>query len=106
MEWYVIIFDVNKKEFVKYNVFNNSTFSDDIEHMFRKKDYTWLNISDMVRSFAAHSFWSRCEYELVLNSWPDFGIDRKIDVYWQLEINWKNFIDYIYEEYKRYTYGQ
>lgn len=106
MNWYVILFDVNRRDFIKYNVFNNSHFFRDIEQLMKEKDLTWKDISERVSNFARYSFWSRCEYEMVLNSWPDFGIGKKVDVLWQLEINWNNFIDYIYAEYRRVNYGQ
>lgn len=106
MEWYVILYDVNKRDFIKYNVFNNSHLHRDIDLIMGKKELTWMDISDWVKSSANYAFHSKGEYEMVLNSWPDFGVDKKVDVYWQLSINWKNFIDYIYAEYRRVNYGQ
>lgn len=36
-------------------------------------------------------FWSKCEYEVVIQSWPSKDIEKKIDVYDQLEANWNIF---------------
>lgn len=106
MEWNVILFDPNFKQFKKYNVFNNARFYDDIVKFLSQRGLTWKDMSNMVMGSAAYSFKHRCEYEIILESWPRWDCEQKVDVYWQLEINWKNFIDYIYEEYKRCTYEQ
>ena len=100
MEWNVILFDPNERSFKSYNVFNNSTFYNDVCKMLEKKGLTWKDISHMVDSFAAYSFRSRCEYELILDSWPHWGVDQKIDVYYQLKLNWNAFIDCIVRFYR------
>ena len=40
MEWYVILYDVNKRDFIKYNVFNNSHLHRDIDLIMSKKELT------------------------------------------------------------------
>ena len=86
-------------------------------------------LSPTLRSELMYHFWSRCEYELILSSWPSFitkeelsrlnneyesdiskgynpfrcnvNIDKslKVDIFNQIEINWDPFISYIWVNY-------
>ena len=48
-------------------------------------------------------FWARCEYEVVISGWPPAhgDVDRKVDIYEQLMLNWYAFVDYVWEHVKR-----
>jgi hypothetical protein len=99
MEWNVILFDPNLKRFKKYNVFNNAGFYDDVVKFLSQNNLTWKDMSNMIMGSAAYRFKHRCEYEIVLESWPKWECEQKIDVLYQLELNWDLFIDYIMEFY-------
>ena len=71
-----------------------------------------------MKSIAMYNFWSKCEYEVIVTSWPPYiskkELDKiveqqekckyrtsvnletgiKINIYQQLELNWNSFIDY------------
>ena len=34
-----------------------------------------------------YQFWSRCEYEIILQDWPGQTKQEKVDVYWQIKNN-------------------
>ena len=100
-EWYVYIEDVNAKEIKKYNVFRSYNFLEGCKKAFKKynKPEQIEDLEKEVRSWAMYSFWSKCEYEIILSSWPereDFN-EEKIDVYDQLCLNWNSFFKYTYE---------
>ena len=45
---------------------------------------------------------SKCEYEVVITSWPPMPPERgfkdlKVDIYDQLELNWTAFFKYVLE---------
>ena len=48
-------------------------------------------------------FWAKCEYEMIVHSWPELKNEKKVDVYDQLMLNWgrlvKSFWDEVYEPY-------
>lgn len=43
-------------------------------------------------------FWCKCEYEVLVQGWPNTDIERKIDVFSQLEANWNVFKELAFKE--------
>lgn len=80
----VIIYDSNFNKFITYDIipylvseyketkFKPHTLEEFIEFIINKSRYQW---------------WSRCEYEVVLQSWPSGRAEEKIDVHWQVMMN-------------------
>ena len=85
-EFNVIVEDWNKKEFTSYNI---------MPYLMRcyketKKDKpkTFGEFKEFVKSKCMYQFWSRCEYEIVLNSlFSGRTKEEKIDVYFQISLN-------------------
>lgn len=48
-------------------------------------------LEERLRSECMYYFWSKCEYEVVIQGWPNKDTEKKIDVYEQLEANWNIF---------------
>lgn len=48
-------------------------------------------LEERLRSECMYYFWSHCEYEVVIQGWPNKDTEKKIDVYEQLEANWNIF---------------
>jgi len=99
--WNVYIEDYNKREIKVFNVFNHYTFFENCKKEFRRysrhKDIEKLEHE--IKGWAMYCFWSKCEYEIILTSWPekkDFK-DMKIDIYDQLNLNWDSFFKYVME---------
>lgn len=116
LEWNVFRYDFNGKEIIDYNVFNHYGFAQDIKELLSKK-LTKEQFSEEAKHDAMYHFWSRCEYETVITSWPPYitseekeriiadtspypnvcpAVGEKIDVYRQLEMNWDRFVDYVW----------
>lgn len=68
---------------------------------------TEMGIKDKLSKFPVpesewmYYFWSKCEWEVLLTSWVHGGRDDapelKIDVYYQLKMNWDHFVDYVWQ---------
>lgn len=124
MTWNVYRHDINSKEIKTYNVFDHYTFNQDVQKILKKK-ITYEELSDELKSSAMYCFWSKCEYEVVITSFPPY-IDKeelnklvdeceqhpyrtyvnletgiKIDIYGQLKMNWEHFVDYVWGFAKR-----
>jgi len=101
-EWNVFLYDCvrDKGEPRKFNVFDNRSFSKAIEDIFIMS-FTYEEFEEKVKSAAMWQFWSRCEYEFILLSWPTGAKETgyKMDVYEQLRMNWDRFMDYIWSLY-------
>lgn len=98
LEWNVYVDDFNKKEIVVHNIFNHYFFVEDLKKIIKK--YTdKKEFSEQVRKILMYYYWSKCEWEIILQGWPctkDFK-EEKIDVYDQIMLNWNRFIDYVLE---------
>lgn len=64
----------------------------------RKRKYTVDELVEMeLRHKCQYYFWAKCEYEVVVTGWPDMGVEKKIDVYTQLDNNWEIFRNLVFE---------
>ena len=100
-EWYVYVDNSNKRTIEKFNVFHSHNFLDGCKQAFKKyrKPEELNKLKDEIKSLAMYSFWSKCEYEIIITSWPPANPklnfkDIKVDVYDQLMLNWDSFITY------------
>lgn len=95
LEWNVFYADFNTKQVRVVNVFNHMCFFDAVSTLLNscssKQDFS-IKLDAVARRY----FWSKCEYELILDSFPERGIDTKIDVYAQLRLNWDAFVNYLW----------
>lgn len=103
LEWNVFLYDGCRNNGMprKFNIFNNTSFSKRINELFATPELTREEIEKEVEVAARWQFWSRCEYEFILLSWPTGPKEAgyKMDVFEQLKMNWDRFIDYIWDCY-------
>ena len=55
-------------------------------------------LDKILESNVRYSFWSKCEYEMIIHGWPEQNNDQKVDVYQQLKLNWPIFLDFFWEK--------
>ena len=99
MEWYVFVEDFNNRKIYKYNVFNHSRYLEDIKKIYKKHRNDFDTFTEEVRRTTMYYYWSKCEWEIILSSWPprpDFN-ESRIDVYDQIMMNWNVFIKYVWD---------
>ena len=71
MEWYVYRYDFNKREIVPFNVFRHADFKEDVEEI-DIKNISYKDFKNQLDKLTLYYFWSKCEYEVVITSWPPF----------------------------------
>lgn len=98
--------------------------------LYAKKHYAndYIKFADHIRSHLQYEYWSRCEYETIITTWPcmisreealEFKDEldeypdhymynlpvpgHKIDVYTQVMMNWDRFIDYVWNNKRLIT---
>lgn len=118
LSWYVYMYNHEKKTIEKKDIFKGGHWEiviDALMHQsYTKDDFA----AKLKQKFMSH-YWSRCEYEIVLTSWPTYisheelerlkkedndntrypvnlTVANKIDVFDQLLMNWPQFVDYIW----------
>ena len=100
MHWFVIVEDFNGKRIVDYDIFEHGGFAEDVRKAYRKHRTDFDAFSEAVRKSLAYRFWSKCEWEVIISSWPpsDRVPERKVDVYEQVMLNWDAFVRYAWHQ--------
>lgn len=97
MKYNVIIWDINKKEFVPYDIFPY------LKRKFiqcKRIPYTFEEYKKWIQKEAFYQWWGRCEYEVILSSWPGESKKEKIDVYYQIMNNIDTITELFMQEMK------
>jgi len=66
-EFNVINYNINRKEFISYNIipYLVSCYDDT-----KDKPITFDDFKEFVKKESMYQWWSRCEYEIILSPWP------------------------------------
>ena len=106
LEWYVYYYDINSSQLKTFNIFNHRGFKNAIEEIF-KKYYSMEEFKKAVKSELMYYFWSKAEWEIVISDWFGKQVEKKIDVYDQVMLNWDRFIEWLYHElYYKFSYKE
>lgn len=68
--WNVYIGDFNSGEIKEWNVFNHWAFYDDCVKAKKKFKKDKEAFAKEIRSSLMYYFWSKCEWEIILDHWP------------------------------------
>lgn len=104
MEWNVYNYDINSRKIKSFDIFKHSGFYHDVEkHLKKYKDKN--EFADKLKSSLMYYFWSRSEYELIIEINEDNRIflipwcgctepeKAKIDVTDNKNFNWRDFAE-------------
>lgn len=100
-EFNVLIWDANTDKLIKYDVL--PYFRSCYEKCEKKRrPVTQEHWKEFVRMHGMYRYWSRCEYEIIVSSWPpnprkDNSV--KIDVWNQIENNLNIVVEFLMSEY-------
>lgn len=127
LEWNVYIEDVNRKIIKPFNIFTHHDFNREIESILKAK-IPLADFKKKVQDTLLYYFWGKNEYEIMLTSWPPYitkeelirlsreikenlakghsnkvlnikpCIEKRIDIYEQVMLNFNHFITYIRKE--------
>lgn len=67
------------------------------------KDLTLERLKEFIDSESRYQFWARCQYEVILSSWPprENGRRHKMDVYEQIHMNLDNIAKLMYDDLQK-----
>lgn len=99
LSWMVFCEDVNARRIEPYNIFRHTGFKKECVKAAQTFDKDKDGFSKEIMRWLKYYFWSKCEWEIVLSSWPvdDRTPKEKIDVCDQVLLNFDAFVDYIWE---------
>lgn len=80
----VIIEDINSRKFIPYDVIPYL-----IQCYYKEEDRpeSIEEFKVFTERHSKYQWWFRCEYEIILKSWPTGNIEKKIDVHQQVMMN-------------------
>ena len=83
-EFNVIVYDFNHKTFIPYDVmpYLIKCYNKELN-----KPKTFEESKKFIEGESKYQWWSRCEYEIILESWPNTNVDEKWDVHRQVMMN-------------------
>lgn len=96
MVWSVYVGDFNGKRIETDNIFDHCAFDADCRKNYKKNKENKEAFLEQLRRDLMYYFWSKCEWEVVIQSWPAGHGEKKIDVYDQVMLNWNIFCDYVW----------
>lgn len=80
LEWKVLNWDFNRKKIEYYNIFWNCRFCDDLKKLLKKKGKTMDEFVEELRRSCMWCFWSKCEYEIQVNThMPSHCYEAELD---------------------------
>ena len=96
--WNAYVGDFNTREIEPYNIFGHYGFKHEAAKAAKKFKDDKDAFADEVRRSLMYFFWSKCEWEVIIDHWPhnDRFKDLKVDVYDQVLQNWELFVDYVW----------
>lgn len=67
------------------------------------KDLTLERLKEFIDTESKYQFWARCQYEVILSSWPPIenGHEHKMDVYEQIHMNLDNIAKLMYDDLQK-----
>ena len=85
LKWNVFYHNVNKNKIETFNIFNHWKFNEDVQKSLKKfKDKS--EFAEQLRRDLMCYFWCKCEYEVIITSFPTYitmnELDRLNDERW------------------------
>ena len=110
LAWNVYLDDFNNRRIRTMDIFRHESFLDGCRKAAKKYTEDRQAFAAQIEKLLKYYFWSKCEYEIVLDTWPPSPRfhPEKVDVYDQVMLNWPVFIDWLWsnrEELTRKTRG-
>lgn len=93
--------DFKKSEREVKEFFLKNMWSDEFKKSNSLDELIEYSIERRLERLCMYYFWSKCEYEVIVSSWPPReGSEEKIDIYDQLKANWDIFKELVFKELK------
>ena len=80
----VIVYDFNKQDFIPYDVM---PYLVKCYNKASNKPKTFEEFKKFIEGESKYQWWSRCEYEIILESLPNPNVNEKWDVHRQVMMN-------------------
>ena len=104
--WNVYRYSFNSDKVEAVNIFDHWKFSEDVLTDLRKR-IKKEEFAERLRRNLMYYFWSKCEHEIIVSSWPYTDkAAAKIDIYQQVMLNFNIFLEYVWSFRKEVRSGR
>ena len=105
LTWNVYLDDFNNRRIRTLNIFQHESFLDGCRKAAKKYADDKTGFEAQIEKLLKYYFWSKCEYEIVLDAWPPSPRfhPEKVDVYDQVKLNWPVFISWLWSNREALT---
>lgn len=99
LTWNTYVGNFNSGRIEIHNIFDHYTFLEDCRKNAKKNGEDKNAFAEQLRRDLMYSYWSKCEWEIVIDHWPhtDRCMEEKVDVYDQVRLNWDLFVEYVWQ---------
>lgn len=100
MCWKVLYHDFNGRKIKPYNILGNS-FAEDLAARIKKdKIVNREQLKDYLKKDFMYHYWSKSEFEIAVGGLHSTHPEEfeKIDIWYQIEMNFDNIVDYIIDK--------
>jgi len=103
--WNVFLDDFNTHRIRTLNIFQHASFLDGCRKAAKKYADDKQAFAEQIEKILKYYFWSKTEYEIVLDTWPPSPRfhPEKVDVYDQVMLNWSVFIAWLWSNREELT---
>ena len=100
LEWNVYRFNINKQKIEVFNIFDHYSFKEYVKKALIKYENSRDEFSKLLKAELRYYFWCKAEHEVIVTCWVGGDrekVNKKIDIYDQMMMNWDKFVDYIWD---------
>lgn len=97
MQWNAFYYSICRRSIETYNVLEHK--EKNIMDIRKKSNGDRSEFDRLLRAEMCYYYWAKSEWETVIGPWigKETDVPKKVDVYWQLNLNWERFSDYCWE---------
>ena len=97
LEWYALIYDINKDKLVNDNILRNELVEKIIKEMRKKKLHNLEELKEYINSWLMYNYWTKSEFEIAITNLYDNNLEKaeKVDIYSQVKPNLDRIVEYI-----------
>lgn len=100
LKWNVMRHDFNSDKIIAYNIFH-SNFPEELATIIKKEKISNREqLKERLRRWFMYYYWSKSEHEILVSGLHTRSEQEKIDVWYQIEMNFDHIVDYIIREMK------
>lgn len=100
LEWNVLYYDIESKKINSYNILNSTFVETLYDNVKTRKIKDETQLKEYLKTEFMYHYWCKSEFEILIGNLHAHNLKEfeKIDIWYQIEINFDNIVNYIIKE--------